>query len=183
MLNIKKNSKVKHKPPYGYWNIKRNVINDAKKYKKRTEWKYSSPGAYQSARRNNWLDECRKHIKSMFKESRSFWNNKKRVIKDAKNYKTRTEWSINSLSAYKSARVNGWLEIACKHMVLKMGKWFIKKNVFDDAKKYKTRSEWSKKSGAAYNSARLNGWLEMACKHMPKRSLRNSQLKALVIKQ
>jgi hypothetical protein len=164
---------MNRKPPYGYWNIKKNVINDAKSYKKRTEWKYSSPGAYGSARRNNWLDDCRKHIKSTFKEERGYWKNKKRVFKDAKKYKTRADWAKNSAIAYKSARVNGWLEISCKHMVLKMGRWLIKKNVINDAKKYKTRTEWAKNSGAAYQSARVHGWLEKACKHMAKSSLKS----------
>src|ERR1017187_4214542 len=95
---------MNRKPPYGYWNIKKNVINDAKRYKKRSDWKYKSPGAYQSARRNNWLDECRKHISSFFRVKQGYWDIKKNVVSDAKKYKTRTEWQKNNSSAYAGAR-------------------------------------------------------------------------------
>jgi hypothetical protein len=151
---------MNRKPPQGYWNNKRNVIDDVKKYKKRSEWRNNSPGAYQSARRNNWLDECRKHIKSVFSVKQGFWQIRKNVIHDAKKYKTRTDWQKKSSGAYHSAHVNGWLEISCRHMELKRGKWFIKKNVINDSKKYKTRLEWAKNSGAAYQAALKNGWID-----------------------
>jgi hypothetical protein len=61
---------MNRKPPQGYWNNKKNVIDDVKKYKKRSDWRSNSPGAYQSARRNNWLDECRKHNKGFGKSGR-----------------------------------------------------------------------------------------------------------------
>ena len=41
----------------GYWNIKENVFEEAKKYQTRTEFCKGCGGAYQIARRNGWLDE------------------------------------------------------------------------------------------------------------------------------
>ena len=42
---------------YGYWNIKENVIREAKKYKTRRQFQLNCCGAYQSAIRNGWIDE------------------------------------------------------------------------------------------------------------------------------
>lgn len=49
--------------PSGYWNIKKNCIEDAKKYKARTEWYKNEHGAVQGAKRNGWYEECTKHMK------------------------------------------------------------------------------------------------------------------------
>ena len=48
----------KKRKPYGYWNIKENCIEDARKYKTKSEWKKNSGGAYGAAWKNKWLDEC-----------------------------------------------------------------------------------------------------------------------------
>jgi len=42
----------------GKWKVKENVIEDSKKYKRRSDWMKNSSGGYQSARINGWLDEC-----------------------------------------------------------------------------------------------------------------------------
>jgi hypothetical protein len=162
----KKIFKRKWKHPRGYWQIKKNVINDAKKYGIRADWQKYSPGAHMSAYKNGWLDDVRKQIKSMFREEYGYWQIKKNLIKDAKKYKTRTEWQKNSGHGYQSARKNEWLEICCKHMTTKMGKWQIKRNVMNDAKKYKTRIEWIRKSPSGYGAAYKYGWLQESCKHM-----------------
>lgn len=49
--------KKEGKHPNGYWFIKENVINEAKKYDKITDFIVGSIGAYVSAKRNGWLDE------------------------------------------------------------------------------------------------------------------------------
>ena len=41
---------MNRKPPQGYWNNKKNVIDDAKRYMKQSDWRNYYPGAYQSAR-------------------------------------------------------------------------------------------------------------------------------------
>ena len=43
--------------PYGYWNIKENCFEEAKKYKNKFELDRKSSGCYQGAVRNGWLDE------------------------------------------------------------------------------------------------------------------------------
>src|ERR1700692_965095 len=96
----KKIFKRKWKHPRGYWQIKKNVIDDAKKYGIRADWQKYSPGAHVSAYKNGWVDDVRKVIKSMFREEYGYWQIKKNVIRDAKKYKTRPEWVKNSASAY-----------------------------------------------------------------------------------
>jgi hypothetical protein len=42
----------------GKWFIKKNVINDSKKYKTRLEWTKNSGAAYRAALKNGWIDAC-----------------------------------------------------------------------------------------------------------------------------
>ena len=48
--------------PNGYW-TKERCMEEAKKYKTRSEWSEKSSTSYASARRNGWLKECTAHIK------------------------------------------------------------------------------------------------------------------------
>lgn len=50
------------KKPNGYWNLRKNCINNALNYKTRTEWANKSLLAYTSARKNGWLNICCKHM-------------------------------------------------------------------------------------------------------------------------
>lgn len=45
------------KHPDGFWNIKKNVIDEASKYKTISDFIISSGGAYNAAKKNNWLDD------------------------------------------------------------------------------------------------------------------------------
>lgn len=93
--------------PYGYWNIKQNVFEAAKKFKTKSEFKTSYNKAYQVARVNGWLNEM-----DWFKEvqkPRGFWT-KENVFAEAKKYKTRNEFRKYSNGAYDVARHNGWLD-------------------------------------------------------------------------
>lgn len=53
---------TKETKPRGYWS-KGQCIEEALKYKTRSSWKKSNKGSYNSAQRNKWFDECRKHMK------------------------------------------------------------------------------------------------------------------------
>ena len=48
--------KEKHKPK-GYWEIKKNVFKEARKYETKNEFKKGCPLAYRSSYKNKWLDE------------------------------------------------------------------------------------------------------------------------------
>ena len=99
---------------------------------------------------------------------------KERAFADAKNYNTRKEWDSAS-HGYSYARLNGFLEDACAHM-LRANAWtssrkkkWEKDNVINDAKKYSRPGEWKKNSPSAYAIALRNGWHSEATLHMAKK--------------
>ena len=146
--------------PQGYWNIKNNCIEDAKKYSTRNEWSTKNSGAYNSARRNGWYEECTKHMMVLHK----IWT-KEECIDSAKKYNTRKEWSNKDRKAWDAARANGWYDECITHMKKQLTAW-TKEKCLLDAKKYNTLNEWSKDSPSSVNSARRNGWYEECTKHM-----------------
>jgi hypothetical protein len=94
---------------------------------------------------------------------------KENCIKDALNYKTKSEWENAKGEGYNTARKNGWLKECTKHMKDLRGysskKWSFElcKKV---AEKYNTKTEFIKKNMDAYLSATRNGWLSKICVHM-----------------
>lgn len=87
---------------------------EAKKYQTRTEWQKQSP-SYQTALKNGWLNECCKHMYTP--KPYNFKWSLDNCIKEAKKYKTRTEFNKKSSGAYDAALRNKWLNKCCKHMV------------------------------------------------------------------
>jgi hypothetical protein len=49
--------------PNRYW-TKERCIEEALKYGNKSGWNRYSSGSYKSARRNDWMDECTKHMKN-----------------------------------------------------------------------------------------------------------------------
>lgn len=143
----------------GKWSRNKSaVFEESKKYKTRSDFRNSCGGAYQIAKRNNWLDEMT-WLVSPIKTS-GYWKNKKNVIVESKKYKTRGEFQKGCIGAYKVARVNGWLdEMDWFVKPIAYNKKWTKEYVFAEARKYQTRSEFYKGCGSAYVVARRNGWL------------------------
>lgn len=54
---------LRKQKPSGYW-TKERILNDAKKYKARTEWSRASNSAYVTAHANKWAEEACAHMKS-----------------------------------------------------------------------------------------------------------------------
>ena len=145
-----------------------NVQEEALMYETRLEFFKGSPGAYDSARKNGWLDIVCSHM-VLEKGDPGYWNIFENVREEALMYETRLEFFKGSGGAYESARKKGLLDIVCSHMVLQKGDpgyWDILENVRVEALKYKTRSEFKKRTPGAYKSAYRNGWLDMVCSHM-----------------
>ena len=96
--------------PNGYWNVYENCHEEALKYNTRSEFRKGCETAYIVARKNKWLDDY-----TWFKESRKqkpngYWN-KETVFAEAKQYKTRSEFKKNCVSAYSASLKNGWIDI------------------------------------------------------------------------
>lgn len=90
--------------------------NEAIKYESRISFCLGSSGAYNSARKNKWLDEICKHMIKLRKPT-GYWNIKKHCIDEAKKYNKKYLFGKYSYGAYNSARKNKWLDEICKHMV------------------------------------------------------------------
>lgn len=89
------------------------------------------------------------------------WNYKS-TYEEAKKYKTRKEFQVNSPSAYGSARRNKWLDdytwfIDGWSLVEK--KW-TEKSTKEEAKKYRTKQEFRESRSGAYSAAYKNGWIK-----------------------
>jgi predicted GIY-YIG superfamily endonuclease len=96
-----------------------------------------------------------------------YWNYE-RVLRRAKECKTRSEFIGKHKSAYTHARSHDFLdriyEEARLGAIYKMD-WTLQECA-SEAKKHKTRSDFFHKSSPAYHFARRRGWLDKITKHM-----------------
>lgn len=99
--------------PVGFW-TKEACLNEALKYKTRSEFQNKSRSAYASAQRNGWLRDMYKHMDTKYKED-GYWGIEE-CRREALKYKSRTEFSIKSGGAYNAAKKNGWLNDICAHL-------------------------------------------------------------------
>ena len=100
-----------------YWNLER-CREDALRFDSRDQWGKSSGGAYSSAKKHGWLDDCCSHMITKGEavtRKKLQWTLGK-CLTDAKRFTGRREWSIKSSAAYGSAKRNGWLDQCCAHM-------------------------------------------------------------------
>ena len=104
---------IENRNPANYW-TKEKCIIDASRFKTKSEWRINSPTARSVATKNKWIKECCKHM-AFIKHPNNYWT-KKRCIKEALKYKTKTIFSIKNVSAYGSALRNNWIDECCKHM-------------------------------------------------------------------
>ena len=141
------------------WN-KELLLEEAKKYKTRTDFCKNSSGAYYNALRHNCLDEICSHM-NYFSYPKGYWT-LERCKKEAKKYKYKTQFARKSCSAYERARKNNWIDKICNHMKIysKPRNYWNFNNCMKESKKYKTRSIFYKKCPGGYRSSYKNGWLD-----------------------
>lgn len=135
------------------------ILEDAKKYKTREEWKLHSMAGYRAANKYSLIKTATAHMRTINR-----WD-KEKILKEAKKYKTRKEWKTKSSYSYGLAYKFGIFTKACSHMQAPNDKW-TDAMVIEDAKKYKTREEW-KANSKAYQIAANRKLFSMACAHMP----------------
>jgi hypothetical protein len=97
---------------HGKW-TKKSVLEEAKKYKTKSEWGRSKNGSYGAALKKGWLEEASAHMVSADRTRK--WT-KELILEDAKKYLTRGEWHKAQGSAAHVAISKGWFEEATKHM-------------------------------------------------------------------
>lgn len=140
---------------------KKKCEEEALKYRTRSEFADLSGGAYEVARRNGWLDNY-----TWFEETKKpngYWDNYDSCYDAASKCKTKTEFIKRYLSAYLSAKENGWLEQYTWLNIKRVShnkKWDYN-TVFEEAKKYTTKKEFSTNARGAYKVALANGWIKL----------------------
>ena len=98
------------------------------------------------------------------------WN-LENCIASASRWINRKLWKENEQSAYNAARINGWLEICCKHMDKTDNNinWTLEL-CLASAKKCGSVKEWMNVDINAYLAARRHDWFGICSAHMTKRN-------------
>ena len=96
--------------PSGYWTLER-CKEDSMHFTSRTLWARGSNSAYLTAQRNNWLDQCCEHMRTI-RETWTFEKCHKRALR----YVSKAQFEKNDSKAYRAAYKNGWLNKCCAHM-------------------------------------------------------------------
>ena len=146
--------------PDGYWTLER-CKESALGFKTRSEWqKKGGKGAWASANRNGWLDECCAHMEEL-RKPRGYWTLEK-CQQSARNYQTRTEWQTNDKPAWSAARRRGWLDLCCDHMeqIQKPFGYWTRERCIESTKQYETLADWRNGEKTAYGVASKSGWLD-----------------------
>ena len=153
--------------PNGYWNIKENVITEARKYSNKSSWSSNSSASIKSAHKNGWLEECVAHMEIKSLTPKTYWI-LENCIEEAKKYETRTEWNKKSYTSYKIARKNNWMDVCTTHMIEMQkpsGFWTLER-CLDESKKYKTIVEWKNNDARSYQAAMTGKFLNECTRHM-----------------
>ena len=146
----------------GFWQSKDNLFKESHKYNTLKEFSYGSRRAYNTARKNGWLDEMT-WLKRAERKPSGYYSIKENVILESRKFNSRVDFCEKCYLGYISAKKNGWLEEMdwlSKTNKREKGYWNIKENVFAEAEKYDYKSEFMRKSPSAYASARLHNWLD-----------------------
>jgi hypothetical protein len=150
--------------PTGYW-TKERCVEEALKFNTVSEWKKNSSSSYTRASKNNWVDECTKHMKKVTPP----WT-KESCIKEAKKYNTKSEWQKKSAGSYSAANKNGWYDECVSHMqsVHKPAGYWTLERCIEETKKYRTLKELHKYASSVYDAAAKNGWRDELKKYFKK---------------
>lgn len=141
--------------PKNYWNVKKNVISESKKFSNRTEFKKKSGNAYESARKNKWLDEMTWLTSSDNRHPKGYWKNRDNMMKEARKYKTKEEFQKGNLTAFLASYRYGYVDEfdwMVKQKQHKNGYWTYE-HISEEATKYKTKTEFFKGNQVAYRKA------------------------------
>ena len=138
------------------WKIKENVIEESKKYSTRTEFNQKCRRAYDSAKRNKWIDEMTwLNTKTNGKHTHGYWKNKENILAEAIKYKNNDDFKKGNLTAFLAAYRYGYMKYIT---------WFDKrkqhsknywnyKHIEEEALKYTTKTEFANGCNTAYRAA------------------------------
>jgi len=154
----------------GEWD-KQAVLEEARKYSTKTEWRYCGNSSEQIARKRGWYKEASAHMKGTSRPN-GYWS-KERVISSAAKHSSRSEWRRGNRGAYAAALAKGWIEEATKHMPKHAGNsdklphgYWTEERILENARKFKSVLEWRYSPKNSYRYALERGLLEAATAHM-----------------
>lgn len=137
-----------------FWDRK-HCLEEARKYTSRGEFAKNCQSAYNSALKNNWLDDYTWFSPSASKKKWTYETCKE----ESKKYTTRTEFHDGNSSAYKVSCLNKWIDDFTWLVDgnEKRIKWTYDR-CFQEAKKYSRIADFAKYSPGAYNASIKNKW-------------------------
>jgi predicted GIY-YIG superfamily endonuclease len=97
-----------------YWTYDK-CLEESKKYTRRVDFNRKSKGAYESAKRNSWIEDMYKHMEYVNRPLLS-WT-KDECIVSASNYEYCSRWKYGDCGAFNAAKRNNWYEECTKHMI------------------------------------------------------------------
>lgn len=155
-----------------YW-TKEKCIKDAQNYNGRNEWLQKSSGAYNSAWKNNWLDDCCHHMKTtkQLRFDLRKWTVPK-LTTLSKKYASIKEWNEKDPASYAAAGRLKCIHQCTSHMksrkevILETVKWNEQK-CFKIAQKYSTKNSFNMAQPGAYAAIIRNKWQSTCFSHMP----------------
>jgi predicted GIY-YIG superfamily endonuclease len=136
----------------------------------RAEFKKKYSGAYDSAKRHDWLKEISLYFITPVKKVWTLEECKQEALK----YTIRYDFRTKSNKIYLIARKNNWLDEICSHMIKRIRsgshggskrKWTDEK-CLESALKCESFVEWRTKDKGAYIAAHKYGLFEKCVKHM-----------------
>lgn len=90
------------------------IFIEAKKYTTKSAWARNSPKSYDAAGRRNLRKTASLHMQDGNKFK--VWT-KKKILTEAKKFKTKKDWLSNSRNSYQAAKYHGLFEEATAHMI------------------------------------------------------------------
>lgn len=94
-----------------YW-TKERCLEKSKKFVKKSDFRENEPGAYNSASRKGWMEECCLHMEQ--KRKNNYWS-KERCLEEVKKHKTIKELTKMEIGCHASIYKNGWQEELFAH--------------------------------------------------------------------
>lgn len=131
---------------------------EAKKYKTRSEYKKGSASAYSSSCRKSWLNYYFWFEKKQ--KPNGYWTYEN-CYKEAKKYKTRSDFNKGSKGAYNVSLKNDWLDNYTwfKQKQKPAYYWTLERSI-EEAKKYNSRSMFEKSCYSAYKCIKKHRLLD-----------------------
>lgn len=147
------------KKPNGYW-TKELLIEDARKYKTKRDWRDNSSSAYVTAKRLGFLDVCCSHMTALQKPS-GYWT-PENIKKAAKKFDTPEDFENGESGAYdaflkflKMSKYGEKFREECfAHMTKRAmppGYWTFKR-IKQEARNYSSITDWLENSAGSYDA-------------------------------